>query len=323
MTTPREHIGADWWPDWLAAPENQPQKVNVQTLAKTPILMDAIVAPRGHKFVSMDFTSLENVVLAYLSGDPNLKEIYASGKPHDGYLYVACKILDETGELGAVYNIDNPTRESVGAAKKQFKSLRTVAKVVTLMSTYKASPGAIQRKLGLFGINQTKRQVVDLHERYWGPELFETVLAYEQDLLHQVDQNDGFLYNEFGRPLVVTERKRKDILNTMCQSTGHDCLDILLSIVQRRVDDHPLGHTWRPVLPDYHDETIWLASEETSQQLANEFTNSMAELNDTLGWSIKLTGDPEITDNFTQFKNPDVDDNYEDWLIMNTKDYED
>lgn len=301
--TTREYLESDYWANYISQPENQDFKVNPQQLAKTPIFLDCLVAPQGYRFVQLDFAALEPNVLAEFSGDPCYKDIYASGKPHDAYFYVSCKLLDNDGKLNAVYNLDNPTKETVKAAKKQFKRERSIGKVFQLMSTYKAGAPAIHRKLKLNGVDISKDEVVEIRNKYWGPELFGTVLDFEDSLLTEVEQRDGWMMNGLSRPFVVTDRKKKDVVNIFCQSTGHDCTDLLIMNVERLAKEAGLNP--KPIIPDYHDETIWMIEEEHAEQLAQVMRDAVAAVNEFINFSIPLKGDPEITENFTKFKGPD------------------
>ena len=301
--TPADWINSDIFRRHQANPDNAYHKINAQQMAKNPILLDCLISDDGHSFGQLDYTSLEPYVLAEFSGCPTYKEVYASGKPHDVYFYVTCKLLDEDGTISAVYQPDNPTPESVREAKKLFKPQRNVGKVFQLMSTYKAGAAAIHRKLGLQGFDYTKEQVQEIRKEYWGPKLFGAILDYEEDLLAEVDQNDGYFVNGMGRPLVVTDKKRKDVVNTQCQSTGHDNLDLMVLYTEQLARERNIPAT--PVLPDFHDETVWEVPDEYTEQFGQVLKDAVAKVNGVIQYNTPLTGEPESTKNFTDFKGPD------------------
>lgn len=259
-----------------------------------------LVRREGQTFISGN-CSLEPTVLAELSGCPTYKEIYASDKPHDSYLFVACRLLDPKGELGAAYNPANPSKQTVKAAKKQFKRLRSIAKVFQLMSTFKAGAAAIHRKLLLEDIDITREEVEKIKEEFWGPKLFAQVLEYELDLLQQVQQNDGYYLNALGIPIVVTDKQERKIINTQTQSVGHGILDLWLW----QLDVAAADIEYWPVIPDYHDEGVFLCKESFANELAQKMLVALQKVNDMLQWEVKIQGDPEITDDFTEFKQPD------------------
>lgn len=300
--TPRQQLESEWWAEYCADPANQYYKINAQQLAKNPILLDCLEAPDGYCFVQLDYASLEDMVMAELSGCPVYREMYASGKPHDGYLFNSIKLLDDDGSINAVYNIDNPTPESVKAAKKQFKKERTIGKLFKLMSVYKAGAAKIRRSLMLAGVRITMEEARELRRKFW-EDIYSAVLDYEECLKAEREQRDGWIVNAMGRPFAITDKKEKDLLNTMCQSTGHDCTDLLILYVEQLA--HERGIPAVPVVPDYHDETIWMTETEYAEQLANIMSDAVAQVNDTIKFEVRLKGDPEITNNFTAFKQPD------------------
>lgn len=308
FNTPKELLESEFWANYNADPANQYYKINAQQLAKNPILLDCIEAPVGYSFLQLDFTALEPNVLAEFSGDPCYKDIYASGKPHDVYFYVACKLLDPTGELNETYNLENPTKESVSAAKKKFKKERSTAKVFQLMSTYKAGAAAIHRKLVLAGVDISKVEVQKIRERYWGDELFGQVADYDESLCDEVDQRDGWMMNGMGRPFAITDRKKKDVVNTHTQSTGHDLLDLFVLFFENKLSGKDIDI--QPVIEDYHDETIWLVRNDHVGQAKQLLVDALGQLNATVQFGIPLRGEPEVTRTFTEFKGPDPVDWY-------------
>lgn len=307
-TSPREHLESTWWNYYHKHKDNSYYKINAQQIAKNPILLDCLKAPEGWRFVQLDYAALEPNVLAEFSKDPCYKDIYASGKPHDVYFYVSCKLLDADGKLNETYNLANPTKETVAAAKKLYKKERTVGKVFQLMSTYKAGAAAIYRKLALAGVDITKEEVVEIRKRYWGPELFGGIAKYDTSLLSEVQQRDGWMVNGMGRPFAITEKKEKDVVNTHTQSTGHDITDLLILHTEKAALAAGIEAT--PVIPDYHDETIWMCREEDAPALAEIMKAAVTSVNKTINFEIPLTGEPEITSDFTGFKGPDPVDWY-------------
>lgn len=307
--TPLEQLESEWWTEYAQDPDNDYYKINAQQLAKTGVLLDCLEAPDGYKFVQLDYHALEPTVLAEFSRDPCYHEIYASGKPHEVYLYVVCKLLDPDGKISKTYNIDNPTTESVAEAKKLFKTERTMGKVFQLMSTYKAGAPKIHRQLVLSGVDITREEVVEVRKKYWGPDLFAGIVDYEESLLAEVDQRDGWFFNGMGRPFAVTEKKRKDVVNTHTQSTGHDLTDLMILETEKNFRANNINAV--PVIPDYHDETIWMVPSAEAEDAANCMSAAIDAVNEMVKFSIPLKGGPEVTDNFTQFKGPDPVDWYQ------------
>jgi hypothetical protein len=153
------------------------------------------------------------------------------------------------------------------------------------------------------GIKITLEEVEDIRTRYWSPVLFGKVLEYEQSLLAEVEQRDGWLFNGMGRPMAIMEKKQKDVVNTMIQSTGHDMTDLLVLHTERLIHSRWLSAV--PIIPDYHDETIWMCPEDQAQAVAQCMTDAVAQVNNDVQYAIELKGSPEITQDFTGFKAPD------------------
>ena len=183
------------------------------------------------------------------------------------------------------------------------------------MSVYKAGHRAKYRKLRLLGVDITPEQVEQGHIKYWSEELFGKVLEFEESIKAEREQRDGFIVNVFNIPIVVTDKKEKDVLNTFGQSVGHGCLDLYVRILEQLIFES--GITAWPVIEDFHDETVWMTDTASSKELARLMTVAMDKLNNILKWNIQLKGDPEITDNFTAFKGPDPVEWYND-LIRET-----
>lgn len=263
-----------------------------------------LVEKDGQAFVSGN-CSLEPTVLAELSGDPTYKEIYASGKPHDNYLFTSIRIMPWVADkINAVYNIENPTKESVKAAKDAFKSERGMAKPIFLSGAYKAGALKQWRMLKLLGYKLPFDVVKEMRDNFWGPNMFGTVLQYEKELQEEVEWRGRYLLNGVGRPFVVLKHKVKDVLNINGQSTGHCILDIGNMFLSRLVIER--GINARCVIEDWHDERVWWApTREDAEELKKAMEDSTAMLNEFLSPQIPIRGEVEICKRFTAFKNPE------------------
>lgn len=284
--------------------EHPKEKINIQQVAKAAPVLEVLSAGDGY-FVEQDITSLEPTVLAELSGNETYKEIYASGKPHDVYLFTAIKIMPWAGEeINKVYNISSPTKESVAEAKKRFKKERTQAKPVFLSGAYKAGVARQYRMLKLQGAGLSYDTVKEMHSNFWGPEMFGQMLEWEEALLKEVEYNGRYVLNGMGRPFAVLKHKKKDIQNIMGQSTGHCILDLMnyhLSciVIERKIPA-------KCVVPDWHDERVWWAPTlEVAEDLKQAMIDSVAIVNAQLAPDIPFTGDVEISKTFSEFKSPD------------------
>ena len=279
-------------------------KINMQQMMKEVPVLDCLHAGDGW-FVEMDISSLEPTVIAEMSEDPTYTEIYASGKPHDNYLYTAIRIMDwVSAKINAVYDIDNPTKESVSEAKRQFKPERNMAKPVVLAGTYRAGAKKIWNMLKLSGYKLPYSTVSEMHRKFWH-EMFSVILAWEKQLLKEVEWNGRYILNGMGRPFVILKHKKKDVVNTNGQSTGHCVLDIDNLNFSRLVLERGLSDC-RCIIEDWHDERVWWAPTlERAELLKKAMEDSLAMTNEQLSPRIPFKGGVEICKTFTEFKGPD------------------
>ena len=274
-----------------------PGGLNIQQLPKDERFLRCFIAREGHTLIDTDFTSLENVVLAEHSRDKGLMELYGSGKPHDSYLFVACFIFPESG-IAEVYKPNNPTKESVAQAKKQFKKYRNIAKVIVLASNYGAGAFKIHLTLTQAGVNITLDEVKKLHERYW--ELFSGIKRFEKQLRQEWEDREGYFYNGVGRAIVVPEDFLKDIVNRFCQSTGVGLLHRLLWHINKLRAKYKVP-MW-PWIVDFHDQTTWEVTEGYETQAERVFREAYALLNSELDAIIPLKGDIDLGNTLWEFK---------------------
>ena len=279
-------------------------KINIQQVAKVEPLLDVLIAGDGY-FVDQDISSLEPTVIAELSGDKTYKEIYASGKPHDPYLYTAIKIMPWAADkVNAIYNIESPTKESVSQAKKECKAERKMAKPIFLSGQFKAGPRRQWRMLRLDGHDMDFDTVKQMNEAFWGDEMFGDVVRWEEELLGEVDFNSGWMTNGLGRPFIVMKHKKRDVINIQSQSTGHMILDIWNYHLSVLVDER--GIKGVPIVEDFHDERVWWApTMEDALALKKAMEDSTALLNEEIAGSIPFKGEVEICKTFSEFKEPD------------------
>lgn len=131
--------------------------LNPQQFPKVAEVLGTFVADAGQVLVDTDVNSLEPRVVATFSRDPTMLELFASGKPHDVYLYVAAALFpDKRAAIDAVYNLAVPTKDSVAKAKDTFKAERKIAKELHLACLEQGTLIRVQGK-GLVPIEQVCR----------------------------------------------------------------------------------------------------------------------------------------------------------------------
>lgn len=284
-------------------------RFNMLQQPKHKSYLQAFKARPGYTLVEIDYTSVEDVILAEMSRDKTMLELYASGKPHDGYLYVAMQIFpkETADKIAAVYYLDEArtllTKESVAKAKAMFPKERDTAKTVKLAKNYGA--GAEKIMLTLFfkaGIKMQLEDVKELCDRF--DAAFEGNARYMESLLEEWNERGGWIFNVVGRPMAVAASQKKDLGNRAIQGGAHDCLLFMLNSICRRVEEAGLEDICWPWIEDFYDETIWECKTEYVPQLKAIFSDALAELNEWLGADklIPLTGEPEHGCSLARFK---------------------
>jgi acyl-CoA-binding protein len=260
-------------------------------MVKTPGLFKCFTCLPEHQLIYTDVNSLEPHVMAQLSQDPNLMKLYGKGRPkNDIYLFSGANISMFSAEIRKHYDPDNPTPETLKAAKDNCGESRQLLKKCVLMLLYNAFPKRLHAELTLAGYDITMREVRVIYEEFW--HTYAGVKRFETALLRQCDRNGGWVYNGRGRPLCVFEKKRLDIINTLCQSTGHDCLMRLLLFINKL--RHERRAKMKPYLCDLHDSTTWqywIPHEELAKEI---YRTAYKQLNDELQWDVEITGDIKI-----------------------------
>lgn len=276
-------------------------RVNLQQVPKVRSVLEAFQPAPGWGLVDSDLQAVEPRVIAYFSRDPQYLELFASGRVHDVYLYVAMALFpDQRDAIARVYYLpDGSTSvESVEAAKAQFKRLRGIAKELHLSAVYGASANRIYSTLRVKGIQVTQAEVKVMRDRYW--QLFRGVRDWGNQLRTEREDRGGWIYSGRGRPLCVPDDKVKDITNIFCQSTGHD---VLLTLVWRVTTlARARGVPMRPWLADFHDETTWEYKLGHEAQVRQVFEDAYAALNAELQADVKLLGNIDFGTSLADFK---------------------
>ena len=282
---------------------------NWQNLPKSGGFMKAISARPGMAWVSLDFASLENYVLCELSRDPSLLKLYGPNAPEfqDAYLFNASQLPIIGPKIRATgYDPNAPTEESINRAKKEAKKERDIGKVITLSANYGAGPGKIQQTLDLSGIKLSFNEAKQLHLAFWN--LYAGIKEYRAWLEEEWERRGGWVFNGVGRPICVYVDVKKDLVNRVVQSTGHDCLMIFISYIYELVKS--AGFVAYPVLLDTHDETIWECGETDAPKLKLIFEEALVLTNNFLAGGrdiIRLKGDAQIVYNLAENKGLVVD----------------
>jgi DNA polymerase I-like protein with 3'-5' exonuclease and polymerase domains len=274
--------------------------VNLQNQPKTREYLECFVAADGYKLVSMDFAALEPKVLAYFSRDPNLLKLYGEkSKKNDVYLFNAANASMFKDKVRATgYDPDNPTPEAIRVAKKTLYKTRAISKRTTLSFQYHASADKIHNELLVDGIKCSIEEVRQFHKEL--SDSYRGIDNFKQALMRKWYNNHGWIQNGIGRPMPIDDEKKKDIINRVVQSTGHDILVKFIHDNAKNLD--AAGIEWYPWIIDYHDESIIETREEHAEIAADCFRKTLSDLNEQMDWDVKMSGDVIIADNLADIK---------------------
>lgn len=262
-------------------------KINIQQLPTDYEFLDCFEARPGHTLVYTDVNSLEPHVLTEFSQDPKMLSLYGpDAKPNDIYLYFGAytKLFGKT--IREHYDPDNPTKDSLTAAKKACSEIRQVLKIIVLGLGYNMGVNKLKEGINLAGFAMSKQEARGVMDDYW--RFFAGIKNFEATLLQMYDLNDGYIINGRGRPIMIANDYSKDIVNRFVQSTGHDILMYYILLLNRAKDLHKIP--MRPWMVDEHDATIWEVPDFAVERARQLLLDTYDELNNILQWGIKFKG---------------------------------
>jgi DNA polymerase I-like protein with 3'-5' exonuclease and polymerase domains len=131
--------------------------------------------------------------------------------------------------------------------------------------------------------------------------LYQGVKVYEKELLRQYDNNKQWVLNGIGRPLGIYEPYKRDIVNRVVQSTGHDVHLFYILITADLLNQ--AGINWRPIIIDFHDQMIVEVAEKDAPRVKEIMgQEAYSRLNALLNGRLKLKGDAQIVKNMAEAK---------------------
>jgi DNA polymerase I-like protein with 3'-5' exonuclease and polymerase domains len=275
-------------------------KLNIQQLPKVRGYLETWVSDPGKIIIQADFSALENVVLAELSRDKALFDLYGPGRPNqDIYLYTGAGIAAiQKNILKSGYDPQNPTDEAIAKAKKEAKKERGISKVLVLSSGYGAGPHKIWKTLKAQKVDVSLQEVKQMHQDYWN--LYKGIKDFEADVEREWYQNKGWVLNGLGRPIGIFHQKKKDLVNRVIQSTGHDCLMIVIVFLKEELDKE--GIEWMPWIIDLHDELMFQVNLKDKEKAMACVDRAVKRLNLFLGGEIPLKMEPGAFTNLADIK---------------------
>lgn len=146
------------------------------------LIKGCFVSPAGWLFCGADFNSLEDMISALTTKDPNKLKVYTDG--FDGHCLRAFSYFKDQ----CVDIVD--TVESINSIKKKYPELRQDSKIPTFALTYQGTWHTLVANLGL---EKEKAQSIEANYH----ELYKVSDEYTEKRLHQASK-DGYVTVAFG-----------------------------------------------------------------------------------------------------------------------------
>lgn len=257
-------------------------------------VMRPFTVSSGYVGIHSDLKSVEPCLIAAYSQDPTLLKVHRDGLG-DVYLDFALIAFPDNRDLKEIYRPNEVCTEQV---KNHFKKIRKACKIVHLAVGYTGTAVTVARSLSKEGFPTTEAEARILVAKYW--DLFYRVKDLSARCRQVVDKN-GFILNAFGRRLSVPRMFRKDSMNRLIQSSGHDALVAWVREIDKR--RKKVLPSMRPVLIDTHDSTTWECPEGEYEVANRIFTDSLRAINDRLGLPVTLSCETKQFHTFYGLKN--------------------
>ncbi|MCX5833677.1 MAG: DNA polymerase I, partial [Deltaproteobacteria bacterium] len=218
----------------LSSSDPNLQNIPIRTLEGRRI-RQAFVAPRGSLIVSADYSQIELRVLAHLSGDRALLDIFESGD--DVHTRTAATVFGVFPEMVTV-------------------EMRRQAKVINFGIIYGMSPFGLSRELGI-----PQAQAKQFIEEYFTK--FRGVRAYLDALLEQA-RKEGFVTTLLNRRrnlpeirstnIAVRQFAERTAVNTPIQGTAADLIKIAMVNLARILEKKKMKSA---MIMQVHDELVF------------------------------------------------------------------
>jgi len=286
-------LHAGWIPHGTLTGRFSGKNPSLHQVPKSLRFLECMVADPHTAWVEMDWTALEPHVLAELSRDKALLDLYGpNAKTHDRYLYTIANLPHPIAEnVKKYYDVNNPSKEGISKAKKECKKERELGKVLVLAGDYGASAVRKWRACQVRGINISLKDMEKIHALQL--ELHRGVFGvFQNDLRYEWQQRGGWVLSGLGFPTPVYVDYVKDLINRVVQRTGHDCHVIFLGLFIARL--RKLGLPFVGIVLDFHDQFIIQVPEVFAEEVRELASECVVELNELLGGYVKLKGEPRI-----------------------------
>jgi DNA polymerase I len=183
------------------------------------LIKSCFQAPPGWVFCGLDFRSLEDMISALTTKDPNKIKVYTDG--YDGHSLRAYAYFKDQ-MLGIVDTVD-----SINSIQTKYKKLRQDSKPPTFALTYQGTYITLVKNCGF-----SEQEAKQIEARYH--ELYQISDAWVQDKLNQAGK-DGYITAAFGL------RIRTPLLQQVIRGTSKTPFE---AEAEGRTAGNALGQSW-------------------------------------------------------------------------------
>lgn len=250
--------------------------------------MQTLLADPFQTLVSIDLAAGEPTVVANFSGDYYYRYATVDGVgkvPHfdsngvllidDIYLMFMSQTPIGRACLQAEF-ADSGKIHSSEALKEKYKTLRALHKVAALGLGYSMGPAKLQKTFFEAGYDYDIDTCKAVYNTYW--DLFADVKAYADKLARFADARKH-VTNPFGFRCYPASPRLA--FNYFCQSTINGLMALLVMAIESHFPEARL-------ITVLHDETIYSIPEGREEEFRIAKDLAVKDLNDSLGWSVKI-----------------------------------
>lgn len=225
---------------------------NMQNIPRNKMIKNLIVASPGKCLLQLDYSQAELRVLAMMSGDPALIDIYRSGRD----------LHDAVAEM------------MFGEGAHKDKELRTLAKTINFGIAYGRGAGSIATTFG-----KTMNEAKEIIERWFKP--MPKVREYIYERRRMANRGDPCV-TIFGRErhFVITDAElnhiQNEYINTPIQGTASDFTMLSLLNIHDYLETHWKGKA--QLVSTVHDSIILEVEDDPTviAEIGNDCVNIMA-----------------------------------------------
>jgi DNA polymerase-1 len=239
-------------------------------------IREAFIAPKGHTLLCADYSQIEPRILAHLSQDPRLIEVFEKGE--DIHMATAMEIF--------------------GVPSSQVtKDMRRAAKTVVFGLVYGISPFGLSQNIGVSQA-EAKKYIDTFFER------FAAVRALMDRNIAE-GKTKGYTTTILGRRRPIPELQSGDpvqrgfgermAVNSPIQGSAADLIKVAMINVNQRLH-HELPHT--KMILQVHDELIFEVPEKELEEAKRLVKSEMEATGKKLGLSVPLKVDLGIGKNW-------------------------